>query len=172
MATVPFLFFFEGEKDFFGITIIVHLPVAKFWAALIMGVHWLSRQVWSSAPTLIANVMAVARVCVQDGFLPCWKSTFSRLQLDTSGRQKNNTSPSPNQICTSILCPQHGKKNQPKQMPSRSPFPRVVPDAPGEGVLGGISGSPKARTFLDLFNGNTFQDGRPPNLCVNLKSRR
>lgn len=59
MATVPFLFFFEGEGDiflfsfFFGITIIVHLPVAKFWAALIIGVHWLSRQVWSFAPTLL-----------------------------------------------------------------------------------------------------------------------
>lgn len=65
MATVPFLFFFEGKRDFFGITIIVHLPVAKFWAALIIGVHWLSRQVQSSAPTLIANVMAVARACVE-----------------------------------------------------------------------------------------------------------
>lgn len=51
MATVPFLFFFEGEGDFFGIMIIVHLPVAKFWAALIIGVHWLSGQVWSFTPT-------------------------------------------------------------------------------------------------------------------------
>lgn len=73
MATVPFLFFFEGKRDFFGITIIVHLPVAKFWAALIVGVHWLSRQVWSSAPTVIENVMAIARACVQDGLLHAGK---------------------------------------------------------------------------------------------------
>lgn len=105
-----FFSFLRERGIFFGITIIVHLPVAKFWAALIFGVHWLSRQVWSSAPALIANVMAVARACVQDGFLPCWQTTFSRLQMNTSGRQKNSTPPSLDQICTSILCPQHGKK--------------------------------------------------------------
>lgn len=83
MATVPFLFFFEGERDFFGVTIIVHLPVAKFWAALIIRVHWLSRQVWSSAPTLIADVMAVARAYIQEGFFHAGKvlSSGSRWTL-------------------------------------------------------------------------------------------
>lgn len=107
----PFSFLFWGRGGFFGIKIIVHLPVAKFWAALIIGVHWLPRQVWSFAPTLIANVLPVFRAWVQDGFLPCWQSTFSRLQMDTSGRQRNSTPPGPDQICTSILCPQHGKKS-------------------------------------------------------------
>lgn len=62
MATVPILFFFEGEGDIFGIMIIVHLPVAKFWAALIIGLHWLSEQVWSFTPTLTANNLDIVWV--------------------------------------------------------------------------------------------------------------
>lgn len=171
MATVPFLFFFEGEGDFFGIMIIVHLPVAKFWAALIIGVHWLSRQVWSFAPTLIANVVAVSRAWIHTGFLLCWQSAFSRLQIEIPGRQGNSTPPSLDQICTSISCPQLGR-NSTQANASQVSFPHVVPGAPGDGVAGGISGSPKARSFLDVVNGNTFQEERPPDLCVNLKSRR
>lgn len=65
--------FFEGEGDIFGIMIIVHLPVAKFWAALIIGDNLLSRQVRSFAPTLIANAVAVPRAWIQAGFPPSGK---------------------------------------------------------------------------------------------------
>lgn len=84
--------------------------------------------------------------------------------MDTSGRQRNSTPPSPDQICTSILCPQHGK-NQPKQMPSRSPFPSGAwcPRGRDDGRHFRVT---KSKISLDLFNGNTFQDGRPPDLCV------
>jgi len=132
---------------FFGIMIIVRLPVAKFWAALIIGVHWLSGQVWSFAPTLTANVAAVSRAWVQAGFLPCWQSAFSRLQIDISGRQGNSTLPSLDQICTSISCPQLGK-NSTQANASHVSFPCVVPGTSGEGLAGGISGSPKARSFF------------------------
>lgn len=171
MATVPFLFFFEQEGDFFGITIIVHLPVAKFWAALIVGVHWLSQQVWSFAPTLVANAVAVCRAWIQAGFLPCWQSAFSRLQTGISGRQGNSTPPSPDQSCTSISCPQLGK-NATQANASQVSFPRAVPGAPGDRVEGGISmDHQKQDPFLDVFNGNIFQEDRPPDLCVNLTSR-
>lgn len=66
--------------------IIVHLPVAKFQAVLITGVNWLSEQVWNFTPTFIANTVAVSRAWIQAGFLLCWKSSFSRLQIAISGR--------------------------------------------------------------------------------------
>lgn len=109
--------------------IIVHLPVAKFWAALIIGVHWLSRQVWSFTPTLIANV-AVSRAWIQAGFLPRWRSVFIRFQIDISGRQENSTPPSLDQTCTSISCPQLGK-NSTQANASQVSFPHVVPGTPG-----------------------------------------
>lgn len=165
-----FFSFLRERGIFFGIMIIVHLPVAKFWAALIIGVHWLSRQVWSFASTLIANV-AVSRAWIQAGFLPRWQSVFIRFQIDISGRQENGTPPSLDQICTSISCPQLGKKLSPSKC-----FPGLLSTCgawhPRVGVAGGISGPPKARSFLDVFNGNIFQEERTPNLCVNLKSKR
>lgn len=124
MAAVLFLFFPEEEGDFSGIVIIVHLPVAKFRAALIIGDHWLPRQVWSFTPTITANVVAVSRAWMRAGFLPCWQSILSRLQTDIYSRQGNCT-PSPDQICTSISRPQLGK-NSTQANASQVSFPCAV----------------------------------------------
>lgn len=113
-----------------------------------------------------ANVMAVARACVQDGFLPCWQSTFSRLQMGTSGRQKNNTPPSPDQICTSILCPQHGKKNQPKQMPSWSPFPVWCLVPQGKGWWEVFQGHQKQDPFWIYLMEIRFRTGDLPTFVL------
>lgn len=132
MAAVLFLFFNEEEGDFSGIVIIVHLSVAKFRAALIIGDHWLSKQVWSFTPTLTANVAAVSRAWIQAGFLSCWQSAFRRLQTDIYGRQGNCTL-SPDQICTSISYPQLGK-NSTQANASQVSFPCAVPRGGGGGM--------------------------------------
>lgn len=53
---------------------------------------------------------------------------------------------------------------------SQVSFPCVVSSASAETMAEGIWGSPKARSFLDVFNGNIFQEERRPhNLSVNVR---
>lgn len=132
--------------------------MAKFWAALIIGVDGLSGQVWSFTPTSTANAMAVFMA----EFLPCWQRAgcaSSRLRMTRqAGRKPSSVFRSSPFHVLSL------KETKPEEMLPRSPSTTqcLVPS-------GGICGSLKMGSFWDIFNGNAFQE-RPPNLFLNLRT--